>query len=194
MLVKTISPVPDTIFQPALNEINTIDWQTIKDPSRGSAKTFATSTAIHIRTHKPPRGVPKPKTIEEWSVITDCANHPVNYDKYANVVNAANWMMQQVDGIAMGRIMIIELAPHGVVALHTDPLDYFVMYSRFHIPFKTNENVLFNGGPDTPNEHMAYQHLCQLNNRLPHRLENNSDESRIHLLVDIAVEGGNQIF
>lgn len=194
MLVKTIAQVPDTVFQPALTEINSIDWQQIKDPSRASAKAFATSTAIHVRVHKPPMGRPKPTTIEEWSVITECANHAQNYDRYPRVVETAKWMMQQVQGIAMGRIMIIELAPRGVVALHIDPLDYFVMYSRFHIPFKTNPEVVFNGGPGTDNEHMAYQHLCQLNNRLPHRLENNSDQSRIHLLVDIAVEGGNQIF
>lgn len=194
MLVKTITQVPDDIFRPALAEINSINWGQIQDPSRGSAKSFATSTAVHVRTHRAPVGRPRPTTIEEWSVITECANHPKNYARFPKVVETANWMMQQVDGIAMGRIMIVELAPRGVVALHIDPLDYFVMYSRFHVPFKTNENVLFNGGPDTANEHMAYQHLCQLNNRLPHSLVNNSDQSRIHVIVDIALENGNQIF
>ena len=194
MLVKTIAPVPDEIFQPALAEINSINWQQIKDPYRGSAKVFATSTAVHIRTHQPPAGQPMPTTIEEWSVITECANHPENYTKYPGIVNTANWIMQQVSGQALGRIMIIELEPWGHVGLHVDPLDYFAMYSRFHIPFKTNPRVVFSGGAGTANEHMAYQHLCQLNNRLPHSLINRSDQSRIHLLVDIAVEGGNQIF
>ena len=194
MLVKTIAQVPDTIFQPALDEINTINWRQVQDPSRANVQAFATSTAVHVRTHRPPVGRPRPTTIEEWSVITECANHPENHAKYPNVVNTAEWIMQQVSGIALGRIMIIELAPRGIVALHIDPLDYFAMYSRFHIAFKTNPGVVFNGGPGTADEHMAYQHLCQLNNRLPHSLVNHSDQSRIHLLVDIAVEGGNQIF
>lgn len=194
MLVRTINQVPDEIFLPALNKINTIDWQQVKDPSRSSSDAFSTSTAIHLRTHLPPANKPRPQTVEEWSVITECVNHKVNYDQYSEIIPVAKWMMTQVQGIAMGRIMLIELAPRGVVKLHVDPLDYFVMYSRFHIPFKTNPGVVFNGGPETPDEHMPQQHLCQLNNRLPHRLENNSDQSRIHLLVDIAVEGGNEIF
>lgn len=194
MLVRTICTVPDEIFLPALNKINDINWDHVTDPGRKNSAAFETSSAIHLRAHRAPVGKPKPKTVAEWSVITECIDVPGNISKYAELLPVANWMMEQVQGIAMGRIMLINLAPRGVVKLHVDPLDYFAMYSRFHVPFKTNPGVVFNGGPDTANEHMAQQHLCQLNNRLPHSLQNNSDQNRIHLLVDVAVEGGNQIF
>lgn len=193
MLVKTIQEVPDEIFNPALEEINTISWDQIQDPSRSGRAVFATSTSIHVRKHAVGNR-PYPRTIEEWSVICECEDNPQYAGKFQAVRNLADWMFGTVSGQALGRIMIVNLAPKGRVPIHIDPLDYFAMYSRFHVPFKTNEKVTFSGGPGTPIEHMPYRTLCQLNNRLPHQLDNDSSENRIHVIVDIAVEGGNQIF
>jgi hypothetical protein len=193
MLVKQITEVPDVIFQPALREIAAIDWQLVEDPSRRNSAAFATSTSIHIRRHQIPDG-PLPRSIEEWSVITECEDTPQQIGKFESVRKLAEWMVQHVRGTAMGRIMIVNLAAHGHVPIHIDPLDYFAMYSRFHVPFKTNSSVTFSGGPGTAKEHMPQGHLCQLNNRLMHQLDNDSDENRIHVIVDIALEGGNQIF
>jgi aspartyl/asparaginyl beta-hydroxylase (cupin superfamily) len=106
----------------------------------------------------------------------------------------SQWMFETVSGKTMGRIMIVNLEPRGRVPLHVDPKDYFEMYSRFHVPLKTNPGVVFNGENGTANEHMPLGYLSRLNNRLPHQLDNNSDENRIHLIVDIETEGGNQIF
>lgn len=193
MLIRTIGPVPDEIFRPALDEINCIDWQSVQDPSRRGNAVFATSTSIHLRRHQVGNR-PMPKTIEEWSVIVECEDNPQYKDKFPSVRQLAHWMYQQVNGIALGRIMIVNLAPRGHVPAHIDPLDYFAMYSRFHVPFKTNNNVTFSGGAGTEKEHMPQGHLSQLNNRLLHQLDNDSDENRIHVIVDIALPGGNQIF
>jgi len=193
MLVKIIQEVPDHIFNPALAEINQINWSNIQDPSRSGRSVFATSTSIHVRRHAVGNR-PYPKTIEEWSVICECEDNPLLEGKFSAVRNLANWMVDTVSGQALGRIMIVNLAPNGRVPAHIDPLDYFAMYSRFHVPFKTNSKVTFSGGPGKPTEHMPYKHLSQLNNRLMHQLDNNSDENRIHVIVDIALEGGNQIF
>lgn len=192
MLVKSIRSVPDEIFLPALAEIESIKWDTIADAARHST-VFDTSTAIHIRAHKVGNR-PRPTTVNEWSVITECVDKPYNAAAYPMVYATANWMSTQVNGIALGRVMIVKLVPQGIVALHVDPLDYFAMYSRFHVPFRTNPGVIFSGGPGTVDEHMPQQHISQLNNRLPHMLANNSNDYRIHLIVDIALDGGNQIF
>lgn len=193
MLVKQIQVVPETIFNPALKEIQQINWNTVQDPSRSGRAVFSTSTSIHIRRHAVGNR-PYPRTIEEWSVICECDDNPQYIGRFQAVRALADWMYNTVSGQALGRIMIVNLAPRGRVPIHIDPLDYFAMYSRFHVPFKTNAQVTFSGGPGTELEHMPYQTLCQLNNRLPHQLDNDSDENRIHVIVDIAVEGGNQIF
>jgi len=191
-LVKTITEVPDCIFFSALEEINTIQWETILDPSRRNS-VFNTSKAIHIRGNKIPKGK-LPTSLEEWCMITECENNFPATDIYKNACLASEWIYKQVDGIALGRIMIVRLESKSQVGLHTDPCDYFEMYSRFHIPFKTNNMVLFSGEDSSITEHMPFKMLSQLNNRLPHQLINNGDDFRIHLIVDIAVEGGNQIF
>lgn len=193
MLIQILNQVPDNIFDPALNEINQIDWSSRSDPTRSKNAAFATSTSIHVRRHKV-GDRPYPTTIAEWSVICECEDNPAEVGKFLAIRALADWMLSEVQGIAMGRIMITNLAPNGKVPPHIDPLDYFAMYSRFHVPFKTNKNVVFNGGPGTLDEHMPYKHLCRLNNRLLHQLENRSQENRIHVIVDIAQQGGNQIF
>lgn len=193
MLVKIIQEVPDDTFNRAQNEISTIQWPKVADPSRSGNAVFATSTSIHVRMHKV-GSRPYPKTIEEWSVICECEDNPAYQNKFLGVKNVADWIYNTVGGIALGRIMIVNLAPGGRVPIHIDPLDYFAMYSRFHVPFKTNPGVTFSGGPGTTKEHMPYKHLSQLNNRLMHQLDNDSDENRIHVIVDVALPGGNQIF
>jgi hypothetical protein len=193
MLVKIIQEVPDTIFNPALEEINKIDWASVQDPSRAGRAVFATSTSIHVRRHAVGTR-PYPRTIEEWSMICECEDNPLVAGQFMAVRALANWMFKTVNGQALGRIMIVNLGPGGRVPLHIDPMDYFAMYSRFHVPIKTNSLVTFSGGTDTPIEHMPQKNLCQLNNRLSHQLDNNSTENRIHVIVDIAVPGGNQIF
>lgn len=193
MLVKKLKEVPDELFYSAKEEIDKISWESITD-DRSKTSVFNTSTAIHLRTHKPPIGKPIPKTVDEWSMITECVNHPVNFLRYPKVVQLSNWILKEVNGVELGRIMIINLLSTGKVGLHIDPLKYFEEFSRFHIAFKTNENVVFHGGPDTEREHMPYKMLCRLNNRLPHSLENNSEENRIHLIVDVRQPDGNVIF
>lgn len=193
MLVKILQEVPDDIFNPALDEINQINWSGIHDPSRSSRQVFATSTSIHVRRHAVGNR-PYPRTIEEWSVICECEDNPQWAGKFNAVRKLADWMYAATNGKALGRIMIVNLAPQGRVPIHIDPLDYFAMYSRFHVPIKTNPGVTFSGGPGTDKERMPYKHLSQLNNRLMHQLDNDSDENRVHVIVDIALDGGNQIF
>lgn len=192
MLVQKLQEIPDDIFNIAKKEIDNIDFRTVID-DRSKSTVFKTSTAIHLRTHKLPTVGPMPKTIDEWSMITECDNHPL-YEDYPGIITLCKWIYQVVDGVRMGRIMIVNLEPRGEVAPHIDPLDYFAMHSRFHVPFKTNTSVVFNNGRGSPDEHMPYKTLCRLNNRRLHALYNRSDENRIHLIVDVAQPNGNQIF
>ena len=191
-LVHTITEVPDSVFFPALDEIQQINWDNIVDPTRNSA-VFNTSKSIHIRRHKIPNG-PLPRSLEEWCNITECENDPHATNTYINVCLAADWIYKQVAGKALGRIMIVRLESKGSVGLHIDPHEYFKMYSRFHIPFKTNDMVLFSGNDISITEHMPVKTLNRLNNRSPHQLINNGNDYRIHLIVDVAINGGNQIF
>lgn len=199
MLTKIIKEVPDDLFSRAWTEISAIDFSEIKDKRGERAEklvpgVFSTSITIQLRVHKPPINKPLPKTIPEWSLITECIDHPLNSKKYPEVMNISRWIFNEVNGVELGRIMIINLSAGGIVAPHIDPADYFEQFSRYHIPFKTNPAVVFNNGSGSPDEHMPIKTLCRLNNRLTHALYNKSNENRIHLIVDVKEIGGNQIF
>jgi hypothetical protein len=193
MLVQVLQQVPPRLFEKALEDALKIKWDSRPKDYRSQFDVFSESSTVHLRTHKHPEDH-NPTTINEWSMVLDCIDNPKFVDKFNKTKRLATWIYERVGGIAMGRIMIINLAPRGKVDLHIDPLDYFEKYSRYHVPLKTNPGVTFSGEEGTPQEHMPLGHLCRLNNRLPHRLDNNSDENRIHLLVDIETPDGNQIF
>jgi hypothetical protein len=193
MLVKILNEVPDELFFPAMQEISEIDWEQFQDNVRAIYGIFSSSRTIILRKHKLGNR-PVPQTIEDWCTVIECEDNPMYADKFLNVRKLANWVFDKVNGISCGKIMIVNLAQHGKVSLHIDPNDYFEHYSRFHIPFKTNKNIVFHGTDSIIVEHMPYKNLCQLNNRKMHGLTNNSNENRIHLILDIAVEGGNKIF
>jgi hypothetical protein len=194
MLVQTIDKVPEELFQTVVDEINTINWQEIVNTNRDKRPVFDSSRTIHLRTHRPPEDGPMPTTINEWSVITECIDRPINMRKYPKVVELAKWMYQRVGGIKLGRIMIVNLLPNGDVSPHIDPLDYFEMHSRYHVPVITNERVVFYDGISNVQEHMPSGVLSRLNNRVVHAVANRGTESRIHIIVDIATPGGNIIF
>jgi hypothetical protein len=194
MLVQIIKEVPDEIFNPANEEIKAIDWDKIVDHSRSSSPVFSTSNSIQLRITQLPVGAPVPKNFDELSMIVDTMDHPENYSKFPKVVKLAQWMKEQVNGVKIGRIMIVSLAARGNILAHIDPLTYFEVHARYHIPFKTNKEVVFHEGSGLNTEHMPYKFLCRLNNKALHAVDNNSDEPRIHLIVDIEIEGGNKIF
>ena len=190
MVIQLLQTVPDWIFDPAAAEIDKINWGAISDPTRRS-QAFVSSTAVHIRVHKTP-GI-WPTTIEEWSEVVDCIDQRLNIKAYPDTVKLMNWVAKQVAGIQLGRVMIVRLEAGGSVGLHTDTGKYFKVHSRFHVPIKTNHTVLF-GNEHVIQDHMPARTLCRLNNLEPHRLQNNGNDYRIHVIVDVACPGGNQIF
>jgi hypothetical protein len=194
MLVKILEKVPEDKFNLALKEIEKIDWGQIQDNERSARSVFSTSKSIHLRTHKIPPNGPIPKSIQEWSMIVECADKEENILKYCHTYNLAIWACNYLNGIKIGRIMIVNLLPGGKVNPHIDPYDYFEVHSRFHIPLITNDNVVFLSGPESETEHMPVGMLSRLNNRTLHSVENRSDALRVHIIIDIAMEGGNTVF
>jgi hypothetical protein len=191
MIVQIIKEVPDDIFNRCVDEVHEIDWNNIRDHRKQGV--FETSTSIHLRSHNTNDYEEKPDSIETFSKITECKS---NFDlifKFLGNYNAAKWIKEEVNGIQIGRIMIVHLAPGGEIKIHKDPGLYFEKYSRYHIPLLTNEQVQFfneNGS----RAHMPYKTLCRLNNLGFHGLINDSNEGRVHLIVDIEVDGGNSLF
>ena len=182
--VRLIEPVPLELFNSTKNEINNINWDStsIISDFRKRDPVFKTSLTTHLRVHKLEHSTPR--TREAVSEIVECKDSVSRY-MYPEVNKMIEWCYSTVNGKELGRIMIVKLLPGGRVIPHIDTGMYFQRYHRFHVPITTNSQVLFIGPSDTKPIHMPNGILCQLMNRQLHGVENNSNDDRIHIIVDI---------
>jgi|LakMenE01Jun11ns_1017448.scaffolds.fasta_scaffold9958406_2 hypothetical protein len=182
--VRLIESVPTELFNSTKNEIDNINWDstTVISDFRKRDPVFATSITTHLRTHKLEQNTPR--TREAVSDIIECKDSSVRY-MYPQINSMIEWCYSVVNGKELGRIMVVKLLPGGRVIPHIDTGLYFQRYHRFHVPITTNSQVLFIGPADNKPIHMPKGILCQLMNRQLHGVENNSNDDRIHIIVDI---------
>jgi len=88
------------------------------------------------------------------------------------------------------RVRLMKLEAGTIIAKHTDKVDKDIKSGkivRLHIPVITNKNVKMfswlSGG--LAEFHMAKGECWWLDVSLPHKVENNSETDRVHLVVDI---------
>lgn len=81
------------------------------------------------------------------------------------------------------RIEFISMKPKSRIRTHKDRSDVLYVARRFHIPIKTNDLVTFTSAGET--RHLKTGHAYELNNITYHSVKNDSDEYRIHLIVDV---------
>jgi hypothetical protein len=80
------------------------------------------------------------------------------------------------------RVALTRLHPHSSIKPHIDT-GFLQKVHRCHIPIITNPNVkIF---IDFTPYHLCEGGVFEINNVLPHHVENNSDLHRIHLTIDI---------
>lgn len=84
------------------------------------------------------------------------------------------------------RVLLIKLGAGKDVALHVDGGDYLSSVRRFHIPIITNDNVFYTVNKETIN--MKAGECWEINNLKHHSVLNDSQEDRVHLLIDILPE------
>jgi len=81
------------------------------------------------------------------------------------------------------RLMLAELVPHGKIAPHRDGGAGTVLVHRLHVPVVTNANVKFY--IDEVPHHLEAGVAYEFDNTRRHAVDNDSDQSRIHLMCDI---------
>ena len=82
------------------------------------------------------------------------------------------------------RITLNNMRPHSVIPEHVDFLYHYENTIRVHIPIMTNENVIFKFPTTNESLHMKVGDIIEFNNNIPHSGRNDSEENRIHLLID----------
>lgn len=81
------------------------------------------------------------------------------------------------------RAEVIKMMPMVNIRKHVDGGEFLKYARRCHIPINTNDNVYFTVFNNCIN--MKEGTIYEINNSLPHAVENNSDQERDHLILDI---------
>ncbi|MFT5504505.1 MAG: hypothetical protein ACI845_004254 [Gammaproteobacteria bacterium] len=82
----------------------------------------------------------------------------------------------------IARTLFARLSGRGKIDQHTDGLFSLLKCHRIHIPVKTNDEVVFTIGGEE--KVLKEGEMWEINNATLHAVENRSDESRIHLIID----------
>jgi hypothetical protein len=85
-------------------------------------------------------------------------------------------------GVVLGRSRLMRLSGHAEVSLHVDQGYYWTERVRVHVPIVTQPTVRFDCGGASVN--MAAGECWIFDTWRPHRVINDAEASRIHLVVD----------
>lgn len=91
--------------------------------------------------------------------------------------------LEEIHGGKAGRVIFPNLKAGGVIQPHVDAGDYLDVSRRNHIPIITNPKVFF--GIEGGWLNMLEGECWEINNMLTHEVRNESDQDRVHLLIDI---------
>lgn len=128
----------------------------------------------------------KDKTVE--AVFSDIV--AVNYPAWDILLESRKLVerVHKIVGGDLGRAIIVNLKPNGIITKHVDEGLYADTYDRFHLPLLTNlENNLYCGFDERAGEYVSMMQgeLWWFDHKRPHFGCNTSDVGRIHLIVDI---------
>lgn len=92
-----------------------------------------------------------------------------------------------VRGTKLGRVMIVSLKPGGRITPHVDEGAYADHYERFHLVIKSKPGNFFCVGnaPHYQTAEMSEGELWWFNHKEQHWVVNNSNEERIHMILDV---------
>ena len=102
------------------------------------------------------------------------------------VLSIVDKIIKDLESVHDGRVslaMIVKLLPDSDIIPHADESKYLGVVRRHHIPLKTNEEVLFHIDGERIN--MKVGECWEINNSKVHHVTNNSNEDRVHLIIDI---------
>jgi len=94
----------------------------------------------------------------------------------------------EVEGIELGRVLIVDPKPFGVIQAHADEGAYADKYERFHLSMASDEgNEFFVQTTPEVGEfvHMKAGQLWWFDHKKTHWLINDSEHMRTHLIVDV---------
>jgi hypothetical protein len=82
------------------------------------------------------------------------------------------------------RVSINVMRSNSVIPEHVDFMYHYESTIRVHVPIKTNENVIFKFPTVNKSINMKVGEIIEFNNNILHSGRNDSEENRVHLIID----------
>lgn len=95
-------------------------------------------------------------------------------------------LMTKVEGERLGRVMINKLRPGGSVYPHADTPVHADYWDRYHVVLQSGPGCNFRCGEEWI--YMKTGSVWWFQNALEHEVNNNSDDDRIHMIIDIRTQ------
>lgn len=96
-------------------------------------------------------------------------------------------IMRLVNGTRLGRVLITRLAPGKKILAHSDVMGkYSEYYTRYHLVLQGLPGSIFNCGDETVT--MRTGELWWFDARAEHSVANNSQDDRVHMLIDMRID------
>lgn len=113
-------------------------------------------------------------------VMSSIANH------YENIAENKLYLDNYGQGYFI-RVNLVKLLAYSSISEHQDKNFSLAHSHRIHIPIVTNDQVFFTVGDETKNIQVG--EIVEINNRRFHSVKNESDEDRVHLIIDFVIPG-----
>jgi hypothetical protein len=97
-------------------------------------------------------------------------------------INALVTSLAHELGLALGRVVLVRLSPHGQVYRHYDDQDYLEERDRYHLVLSCGESNVLESGNNRFN--VKPGELWFFDNKVMHRSANPSDTPRTHIIFD----------
>lgn len=125
---------------------------------------------------------PKTLTPQDYFYDLGAYDYPAMNKLFYTVLPLVMPVLDKIQTIELGRMLIVKLKPHGVVDLHVDEGLYADHYARFHICLQADEGSALTAEEET--QHFAPGEVWWFNHKSNHYAKNESDTPRIHLIFD----------
>ena len=156
------------------SEINKLEKEWQEDTHRQDGFPIHKETVTYFLTDYP----------LEWEIgdpYTGSVRNPES--KLYTLVKPIIEDLEQFHNGRVGRAIFPKLSANKDIGGHVDGGGYLEVVRRHHIPIITNSDVWFNVGKGWIN--MFEGECWEINNRKWHEVSNESNQDRVHLLIDI---------
>jgi hypothetical protein len=181
------APDKDTTWQFIHEKLN-IDLTSIKNEVLNFKEewSYDTSRQDRLATHKDTEMFQLRFISYDWQIGDGNNSHDVYSLKNKDSQDCLNKIYDVLENYYDGKVVrceIIKMKGKSNIQPHIDSGEFLYSGRRIHVPLITNDKIIFSIFNNDMN--LKVGNWYEINNSLPHSVNNPTDEERIHIIIDI---------